>query len=56
MLEDLTNKEKQAIEDLQIGVTGTLMVSCEAETHYFKDNKGKQSIEKNLFANSVLLC
>lgn len=51
---DLTKEEKQAIEDLRIGVIGTLMVFCEGETHYVKDNKGKQSVDKNLFANSVL--
>ena len=50
----LTKEEKQAIEDLQIGVPGTLMVFCKAETHYVKENKGKQSVDKNLFANSVL--
>ena len=38
---DLTEEEKQDIEDLQIGVTGTLMVSCEAKVHYVKHKRGK---------------
>ena len=41
---DLSNDEKKAIEDLRIGVTGTLTVYCEAETHYVKYNRGKWSI------------
>ena len=39
---DLTNEEMQAILDLRIGVTGTLTVYCEAETHNVKCNRGKQ--------------
>ena len=37
---DLTIKEKQSIEDLRIGMTDTLMVSCEGETLYVEDNRG----------------
>ena len=36
----LTIEEKQSIEDLRIGVTDTLMVSCEGETLYVEDNRG----------------
>ena len=36
----LTIEEKQSIEDLRIGVTGTLIVSCAGETFYVEDNKG----------------
>ena len=41
---DLTNEEKQAIFDLKIniGVTGTLTMYCEATTLYVKRNRGKQ--------------
>ena len=41
---DPTNEEKQAILDLKIGVTDTLTVHCEAETHHVKYNRGKWSI------------
>jgi hypothetical protein len=41
--ENLTDEEKQAIEDLEIGEAGSLVVNCEAETHYVKCNRGKPS-------------
>ena len=51
---DLTNEEKQDIEGLQIGVTGTLLVSCEVESHYIRDNKrGKLSKVKGIFLQTI---
>ena len=43
---DLTDKEEQGIKGLQIGVTGTLMVSCEPKEYYIRENRrGKLSID-----------
>lgn len=38
---DLTEVEKRNIEDLQIGVHGTLMVYCKAEVVSVKVRRGK---------------
>ena len=38
---DLTEEGKQEILDLRVGVTDTLTVYCEAETHYVKYNRGE---------------
>ena len=37
---DLTTEEQQSIEDLRIGVAGTLIVSCAGETLYIEENRG----------------
>ena len=51
---DLTEEEKKRIEDLQIGIAGTLNVSCTAETQeYTKEKIGKY--QYNIIITTELL-